>query len=51
MNKVNILIYVNFFVKTCIKMFMYIFRLSQSKQSKVYLPEPPFPHAEVNTEE
>ena len=24
------------------------FRLSSSKQSKVYLPEPPFPHAEVS---
>ena len=25
-------------------------RLCQSKQSKVYLPEPPFPHAEVHVQ-
>ena len=28
--------------------YVFIDRLSSSKQSKVYLPEPPFPHAEVS---
>ena len=26
----------------------FTFRLCHNKQSKVYLPEPPFPHAEVS---
>lgn len=28
----------------------FCYRLCQSKQSKVYLPEAPFPHAEVGSE-
>lgn len=28
----------------------YNFRLCHNKQTKVYLPEPPFPHAEVSEE-
>lgn len=28
--------------------FLLLFRLCHNKQTKVYLPEPPFPHAEVS---
>lgn len=35
----------------CFYLFFFLcYRLCQSKQSKVYLPEAPFPHAEVNVD-
>lgn len=37
-------------VSRILYLYSYPFRLCHNKQSKVYLPEPPFPHAEVSPE-